>query len=128
MVNDIVSMIKESDASYITVITPDNRELFDSITAEHRTVALFMTDWCGPCRMQIISLLENSMYKQFLQQNEMKSVYLDADEFPDITQKISLHNIPAIIPYDKGSPMSSRIIGVHPVNDVIRKLEEFYTL
>ncbi len=95
-------------------------ENFEKIIAENKLVLVdFFASWCGPCQM--FSPIVEQVADKY--EENVKTLKLDIDENPTISEKYSISSVPTLILFKDGTPVE-RVSGVVPLNQCISLIDK----
>lgn len=99
------------------VITKAN---FDEIVNGSTSPVLidFWATWCGPCRM--IAPIIDEITEEYPQYTVGK---VNVDEQPELAREFGIMSIPTLVVIKNGRE-STRIIGVHPKEQIVAAIEK----
>lgn len=66
-----------------TIVGEESLEQFQERVKTDRALAVFMADWCGPCRQYLHTLGDERIAAIFRHNSSLKPLYIDADEKPE---------------------------------------------
>lgn len=91
---------------------------FDETIASELVLVDFWAPWCGPCKMMLPILEEIDS------EGKIKVAKLNADDFPEISNRFSVSSIPTMIVFKYGQPVHT-IIGAMPKARLEKELAEW---
>lgn len=92
-------------------------ENFESALSENNIVLVdFWADWCNPCK--ILSPILDEISQEY----NLVIVKVDADAFPNLSNKYDVRSIPTMIVFEKSVPVKT-IIGARPKHVLVKELE-----
>lgn len=92
-------------------------ENFESALAENNIVLVdFWADWCNPCK--ILSPILDEISQEY----NLVIGKVDADAFPNLSNKYDVRSIPTMIVFENSVPVKT-IIGARPKHVLVKELE-----
>jgi thiol-disulfide isomerase/thioredoxin len=117
----------EKAKTIATIVESIHPEEFERVVKHERAIALFMAEWCGPCRDVMENLTANSQLKDFMTSHNIFGVYIDVDDNPRLCNEQNIYSVPHIQIYEGGNRQES-IIGVISRTWLIGQLSKHYSL
>ena len=99
--------------------TSDNTFENDVINSDKPVLVDFWAEWCGPCR-QIAPIIDELSEDK---KEEMEVFKLNIDKNPEIPTKHGIRGIPAMILFQNGKPVSTKV-GALPKSSLYQWVEE----
>jgi thioredoxin 1 len=94
-------------------------ETFESRIAGDTPVLVdFWAEWCAPCRA-IAPILEEIATEKT---GKLEVVKLNADEHPDVVQRLGILSIPTLILFAKGEERA-RVVGARAKEALLKEIE-----
>jgi thioredoxin 1 len=100
----------------IAQITTDTFEA--SVGGDTPTLVDFWAEWCAPCRA--IAPILGELANEY--DTRLNIVKLNADEHPDVVNRLGILSIPTLILFKKGEEQA-RIVGARPKEHLVREIE-----
>ena len=100
----------------IAHITTDTFE--SSVSADTPTLVDFWAEWCAPCRA--IAPILGELATEF--GDRLNIVKLNADEHPDVVNRLGILSIPTLILFKKGEEQA-RIVGARPKEHLVKEIQ-----
>jgi thioredoxin len=101
----------------------DPQMFFEELQQNPRPVVVDLwAPWCGPCKV-----VKPHLEKLAQEYNERVDLWeINADENPELLQKLKVYGIPTLIGYDNGKEVM-RYVGVKPRNELKSLFESLST-
>ena len=91
---------------------------FDETISSELVLVDFWAPWCGPCK-KMLPILE-----EIDSEGNIRVAKLNADDFPEISNRFSVSSIPTMIVFKYGQPVHT-IIGAMPKARLEKELAEW---
>lgn len=102
------------------ILTLTDEDFSETIFKEKKPVLVdFWSSWCEPCRF--LSPILEKVAKEF--KEEIVFVKVNIDDSPLTTDNYQVHQIPTVMIFKKGKPVSF-FIGIQPEGTIRKWLEE----
>jgi thioredoxin 1 len=89
-----------------------------SIAGDTPVLVDFWAEWCAPCRAIAPILQEIANEKS----GKLEVVKLNADEHPDVVQRLGILSIPTLILFAKGEERA-RVVGARAKEALLKEIE-----
>ncbi len=89
-----------------------------SIAGDTPTLVDFWAEWCAPCRAIAPILVDIASDLG----SRLRVVKLNADEHPDVVQRLGIMSIPTLILFVKGEERA-RIVGARAKEQLLKEIE-----
>ncbi|MDA8207152.1 MAG: thioredoxin [Thermaerobacter sp.] len=99
------------------VVTADEKNFSDLISADQPVLVDFWAAWCMPCRM--VSPILDELAQE--RQGALRVVKLNVDENPSVAAQYGVMSIPTIIRFQGGEEVA-RVVGALPKAELTRRL------
>lgn len=86
-------------------------------------LAFATADWCGPCQALKKGAMADPRFEQWMTQNGVRAVYLDATNGNDEANQLGVQAIPTLI-YFRNGRETARTTGVMPIDRLVSWMEQ----
>ena len=100
----------------LTQLTTETFE--ETIAGETPVLVDFWAEWCAPCRA-VEPILEDIAKEK---SSQLRVVKLNADDHPDVVQKLGILSIPTLILFSKGEERA-RVVGARAKEALLKEIE-----
>src|SRR5258707_3923547 len=100
----------------LTQLTTETFE--ETIAGDTAVLVDFWAEWCAPCRA-VEPILEDIAAEK---SSELRVVKLNADDHPDVVQKLGILSIPTLILFSKGEERA-RVVGARAKEALLKEIE-----
>lgn len=93
-------------------------QLLESMNDTKLVVAYFYAPWCGPCK--VLSPMVQSLVETEFQDQSMKVIKINLDDFQDLGQDLRIAKLPAMVLFSNGEE-KQRLFGLKTKDELKKK-------